>query len=196
MPLHTDPTRVAEGGYSLIEILLVLVLLGIATAMAVPRIDVDAYRISSAMEGLGSQLLAAQRRALTEQHDVVVAFDTAARTLRLHDDADDDGAIDVGEQVSFVPLGEGAVFGAGMAPLPSWWQGTGAVSFTHTQGGLPAVTFHRGGSASEEGGVLLTGRLAAAGRGAPRHSHALRIERSTGRVSWYDYDGSRWRTSF
>ena len=185
----------AAAGFSLIEVLIVLVLIGLATVMAVPRIDLDFYRIDAGMHAIGGQLLGAQRLAVKRQHNVVVAFDTAGNRLRIHQDADNDGVIDAGEINTYSALGDGVVFGSSGAPVAPLLGVNRVVSFAGRQNGMPAVTFRRSGSASEEGGFVLTSRRAAARASNPSSSRGLRVERSTGRITWYRYSGAWKRES-
>lgn len=171
----------------------VLVLMGILVAIAQPRLDFAGYRSSGAMQFVGTTLLAAQRAAVTRQHNVVVAFDAATNTLRLHYDRDNDGVMDTGEEVRREPLGEGVVYGRGTAAAA--FVGNGPITFVHRQAGLPAVTFHRNGSANEEGGVYLTTRRAVAGS-FPRDARLVVVDRATGRASWLAYTGSTWKREF
>ncbi|NIS32582.1 MAG: hypothetical protein GWO04_22640, partial [Actinobacteria bacterium] len=58
--------------------------------------------------------------------------------------------------VRTVELAEVVAFGRGSAPARPI--GAAAVVLTRTQAGAPAITFHRDGSANEEGGFYLTSR--------------------------------------
>lgn len=203
MPDHRAPpparsrlhdTLRSRGGYSLVEVMTVLVVMGILAAIAAPRLDVARYRADSAMQAVGSGLLVAQRAAVVKQHDVVVSFDTGARLVRTHEDADNDGRIDAGELVRVQPLDEGVAFGRGGAP--AFRIGDGPVSFTRAQAGRPAVTFHRNGSASEEGGVYLTSARAARGGAHPTDARVVVVDRATGRPSWFNYTGPTWKQGF
>ena len=187
--------RRSGAGFSLIEVLTVLVLIGLATVMAVPRIDLDFYRIDAGMHAMGTQLLGAQRLAMKKQHNVVVAFDTVGHRVRIHQDADNDGVIDAGEISAYIPLGDGVVFGSSGAPPSPLLGVSRVVSFAGRQDGMPAVTFRRSGSASEEGGFILTSKRAAAQADRPSSSRGVRVERSTGRITWYRYSGTWKRES-
>lgn len=187
-------SRHRAAGYSLIEVLTILAVLGIVTALAVPRIDFQRYQIDGAMQAVGSTLLAAQRTAVQEGHNVVVAFDVAGSRVRVHSDTDNDLAMDDGERLTFEPLGESVRFGRGGAP--SFFSKPQAVTFAGRQGALPAVVFYRNGAASEEGGFHLTSARALS---SPEYSHdtrALRIERATGRPSWFRQQSSSWKQEF
>jgi prepilin-type N-terminal cleavage/methylation domain-containing protein len=183
-----------QRGVTLIELVIVVVIIGIVTSIALPRIDLARIRVDAAMQSTGTTLLAAQRLAVTRGHDVVVMFDVANAALRVHQDADNDGAVGANELARAYPLGDQVVFGLGGAAAHPI--GGNAVNFVQTRNGLPAVTFHRSGSASEFGGVYLTSRRATLAAGRSGDTRALQIERSTGRTSWFRYNGSAWTQGF
>ncbi|HEX7242449.1 MAG TPA: prepilin-type N-terminal cleavage/methylation domain-containing protein [Longimicrobiaceae bacterium] len=186
-PLHTR-------GFTLAEVMTALVVVGIMVAIAAPRLDLTTFRVDGAMQAAGSTLLAAQRAAVVRQHDVVVAFQTDGGLIRVHEDADNDGLLDAGETVGFTELGEGVVFGRGGAPAHP--VGAGPVTFARRQGGVPCVTFHRNGTASEEGGAYLTTQAAARTGSKPATARLVRVDRATGRASWFRYSGGRWEQGF
>jgi prepilin-type N-terminal cleavage/methylation domain-containing protein len=185
--------RGRSAGFSLIEVLTVLALIGLATILAVPRIDLDWYRIDAGVRAMGSQLLSAQRLAVKRQHNVVVAIDSAGSRIRIHQDSNSNGVVDGGEPVSWEPLATGVIFGAAGADAPALLGTASAISFTGRQNGMPALTFHRSGSASEEGGFLLTTRRAAARVGSTYNSRGVRVERATGRITWYRFVPPTWK---
>jgi prepilin-type N-terminal cleavage/methylation domain-containing protein len=184
----------SAAGFSLIEILIVLAILGIVVAMVAPKIDLTRYRLESEMQGVGMTLLASERQAITQQHDVIVMFDAAQGLIRIHDDKNNNGLADAGERVRGVAIGEGVVFGRASAPARP--MGSGPVTFTKIVNGLPAVVFHRDGSASEAGGFYLTSVRAATSGTHVEDTRAIELERATGRASWYRYGPPSWRRAF
>lgn len=172
---------------------MVLVIFGILGAIVAPRLNLAPARGSAAASLSGSTLMAAQRAAVSRQHNVVVAFDQPRRRMRVHYDADNDGRVDTGEHVTWATLPDGVVFGRGGAPAGR--AGAGAVSFRLRQDGFPAVFFMRNGSASEEGGFYLMSADAQA-QGKAREARMLVLDRATGRPSWHRYDGAQWKTEF
>ncbi len=189
--LHLRPST--RSGVTLIELLIVVVIIGIVAAFALPRFDYTKYRIESSMRGVGTTLLSAQRRAVTAQHDVVITFDAGTNAIRVIEDANNNGLLDAGERTRGVPLGEQVVLSAGGAPAHP--VGLGPVTFKKKFAGLPALTYHRNGSASERGGVYLTSRRAVLSGTHANDTRLLEIERSTGRVSWHRYNGV-WQRGF
>ncbi len=179
-------------GFTLIEMLMVVAMIGIITAIAYPRIDTARFKIDAAMRGVGTTLLASQRTAVTRQHDVVVMFDVPNNLLRILWDADNDGVIDPGEHVRVLDLGTPVEFGRAAAnPMPEI--GSATISFTQQAAAMPALTFHRSGSASEEGGFYITSTRAAAGGDFPGDTRAVRVERGTGRTTWYRWLPPVWK---
>lgn len=180
-------------GFSIPELLLVLLLVAVLSLLVIPHIEIVKYRMDGATRGAVSALVAAQRQAVVRQHDVIVAFDVANRRLRIHQDSDNSGQIESGEQTRMVSFDAGVVFGLdGAPPLFS----PAVVSFTENQGGLPALRFIRNGSASEEGHIYLTSTRAAATGAHPRDTRAVKVDRATGRVTWYYYDRDEWKKGF
>lgn len=184
----------ARRGFTLIEVVIVAVIIGLLAVIALPNIDLPRYRIDNAMRSVGTSLQAAQRRAVTRQHDVVVLFAVSEQTIRVHEDANNNKQQDSGELVRAVPMGDQVAIGRGNAP--SHPLGSGPVTFSSDGGGVPVVTFHRNGSASEHGGVYLTSRRAINTGGHPEDTRLIEIERATGRVSWWRYLPPSWRQEF
>jgi prepilin-type N-terminal cleavage/methylation domain-containing protein len=188
--LNTSPK---PDGFTLIEIVMVMAVIGLLAAVAVPRLDFQTYRINSAVRSLNGLLARAQRLAVTNQYNVNVVFDVAQSQVRIHEDDDNDNTVDGGERVRRYPLGEGVVYGRGGAPFRAYM--VDPVSFTRRQSGLPVVIFRRDGSASENGGVYLTSvRAAESGRAGDARS--VEVVRATGRTEWYRYNGSAWERRF
>ena len=184
----------ASRGFTLLEMLLVIVIFGFLVTLVAPKIDLQKFTVDSAMQSAGTTLLVAQRLAVTRQHNIIVAFDTSAEAIRILDDANNNGSADPGEHLRVVPLSEHVVFGQGGAPPLGAW--AGPVSFTKTFGTLPAVTFHRDGSASEAGAVYLTTARAAAGPGHAGDTRVIETDRATARVSWYRAAPPNWKRGF
>jgi prepilin-type N-terminal cleavage/methylation domain-containing protein len=180
-------------GFTLPEVLAVVVIIGILATLAAPRLDVSRYRSETAAQAAAGAFLVAQRAAVARGHDVIVGFDVAGRRLRIHQDDDNDGRIDDGERVRFEPLPTGAVFGRGGAGANHPRLGTAAVSFTALRDGLPALIFNRSGSTSEEGGVYLTSAVAEAERNRPMVSRAVVVERASGRPVVARYTPAGWK---
>jgi prepilin-type N-terminal cleavage/methylation domain-containing protein len=176
-------------GFSLIELLVAIGVVAVLAAIAIPRIDLDGYKVSAAVRAVTSSLTYAQRLAVSLQHDVRVAFDSTNSRLRVHEDTDNDNVMDAGERVTFTPLDNGVIFGRG--PTPAFTFGNNTFNFNGTQTGLPMLVFRRDGSASENGGFYLNAVRAVAA-GNPSKARAGEIIRSSGRIVWYSYGSFAW----
>jgi prepilin-type N-terminal cleavage/methylation domain-containing protein len=187
--------KLTRDGFTLIEMVLVVVIVGIVAALTLPRIDYTKYRVNSSMRGLGTTLLGAQRRAVSRQHDVIVTFDVTRQAIRIHEDANNNGALDDGERTRGIPLGEHVVIGRASTPAYAPI-GPGPVALTKRVDGIPALTFHRNGSASEMGGVYLTSRRALNSSDILNDTRLVTIERATGRVSWFSHKSTGWEQGF
>lgn len=174
-------------GFSLVEMLVILTILGLVAGMMVPQLHMGQRQADSEMRALASTVMSAQRRAVARQTNVVVSFDVNERYVRALVDEDGDESADPGEHVRTTPLGEHVVFGRGSAPTHPL--GSGPVTFSKTVDGMPSVVFHRNGAASAEGGVYLTTEMAVNQGDRPEDTRLLWITRATGRVSWLRYDG-------
>ena len=55
--------------------LIVIIIVAITTAIALPQINVSGIRSKSSVQSLGTTMLALQREAIAKQHNVVVVID-------------------------------------------------------------------------------------------------------------------------
>lgn len=183
-----------RSGFTLVELLVVMTIIGIVATFAMPRIDYTRIRMDSGFRQVAMRLLAAQRKAVLQQHAVIVALDSAGRQLRIHEDRNNNGVIDAGERIEYMLLEDGVVFGRGSAPAASI--GSNAIMLKKKQGTLPAVTFHRSGSAGELGGFYLTSARGGSSARFAEDARAFEIDRATGRTSLLQYAGGRWIRRF
>jgi prepilin-type N-terminal cleavage/methylation domain-containing protein len=186
----TDRRR---SGFTIIEILMVVVLIGLIAGIAIPRLKIGSYRVNGAARSVASLLARAQRLAVTNQYDVNVLFDVAGNAIRVHEDADADNVIDNNERVRRYPLGDGVEFGLGGAPQRP--AGAGPVTFTRQLAGQAELIFRRDGSASENGAIYITTPNAQAA-GRVNDARSIEVVRATGRPQWYTYQGSAWVRKF
>jgi prepilin-type N-terminal cleavage/methylation domain-containing protein len=182
-------------GFTLMEMLVTVTIIGILATIALPRINVSRTEAESAMIGLGTALQAAQREGIARQHDVLVTFDEPAGTVRMIFDANNNGSLDAGERSRAIPLGNQVVFGRAAAPALPF--GVALVNFPVGTTGLPTLVFHRNGSANFAGGFYLTSVRAQAGDpNNQSDTRAVGVVRATGRVEWMRYIDNAWRRGF
>jgi Tfp pilus assembly protein FimT len=185
--------RSDRNGFTLTELLILVVIVGLMTTLARPAISALRSEANASTAALASTLQAAQREAVTRQHDVLVQFDAPNRRLVVVLDADNSGAANGTERVRNVPLYDGMVM-ARPTTVAARTFGTGPVSFAAGTGGLPTLTFRRNGAASAAGGFYVTSARAVQGdRRRDADTRALEIVRATGRVEWWRWTGSAWR---
>jgi prepilin-type N-terminal cleavage/methylation domain-containing protein len=189
MTQHTHGTQLTTSrrGVTLIEMMIVVVLLSLVSALALPKLNIAQFRTDNSVRALRSTLQTAQRLAITRQYDVIVSFDTLNQRIRTVEDLNNNYAADAGERVSWIPMDQGVRFAVPANGL------TGSVS-TSVVGtnvmsinSMPSVVFLRSGSASSSVEVYLT---------APGNEgsewRAVRVTQSTGRTVWYRWLLTAW----
>ena len=181
---------VSPRGFTLIELLLVITVVGIVLAITLPNLRIDKKQVDAAVRQVGMGLMAAQREAVARQHNVLVVFDTAARTLVTVWDANNNARIDAGERSRVFPLPEALLLQrpAGVAPVP------GDTTGVAQMGGIargPSLVLQRSGSASR--GVTVYFTMPASLTSSAKDVRAVRVHRATGQASWYAWTGTAWR---
>lgn len=179
-----------EAGFSLLELVVVVIVAAIVAGIAMPVVNVARFRTDTAVLELSSAMQAAQRTAVLRGHPVVVAFDVPSRRVRIHLDANGDNIVQGTESVRHLELTQGVVFSRGGADKLEF--GEGPITFTRTQDGMPALTFRRNGSASEEGAVYITSGRGATTGAFPDESRAVEVSRATGRITCLRFSSSEW----
>ncbi|HEY5940295.1 MAG TPA: GspH/FimT family protein [Gemmatimonadales bacterium] len=177
-------------GFSMIELLTVIVVMGLIAAVAVPRSGISTYQANAGAQVVSTTLSYAQRQAISRQADTRVAFDLPNNRMRIHEDRNNDNVIDAGERVTFSNLPEGITFGRGSAAARP--MGGAVVTFTRAQGILPVLIFRRDGTASEDGGVYLT-TIAGLSIDRTADVRAVEIARATGRPTWFSFGTGVWK---
>jgi type II secretory pathway pseudopilin PulG len=178
-PLHQT---VARRGVTLIELVLVFVLVGILTALAIPIVNTPGFRADSEARNARTVLQMAQRLAITHQYDVVVGFDTINMRIRVLEDTNNNNIIDAGERVTYHGFENGIKFAT--PPSNIGLNGTvagHAITGTHIQtlNGLPSIVFLRSGSASSDVQIYLTSP-----RSVTADYRGIAVTQSTGRTTY------------
>lgn len=174
-------------GFTLAEMMIVMILMGILGSMIARGINSGPYRMDAAARVIRSAMQQGQRTAILRQYDVVVSFDSARQRMRVFEDANNDHTLDTTDLVTYRSLETGSIF----ARPTNGVDGQVSTSFIAPAlpvAGLPSVVFHRDGSTNDAVVVY----MADAAPGAKTY-RAVGVTRSTGRVQWYRGDGLRWK---
>jgi prepilin-type N-terminal cleavage/methylation domain-containing protein len=181
--------RSRESGFSMVELMMTLAIIAIIAAVALPQLDFQRYRMDGATRSLSGLLARAQILAVKNQSNVNVVFDVANQRVMMHEDDNNDNAVNNNERVRYYPLGETVVYGTGPAPTRVFTPAP--VTFTRAQAGMPEIVFRRDGSASENGAIYITS-LNAATTGRSKDARSVETVMATGRIEWFKYTGSTW----
>lgn len=174
------PRRSNELGFTAVDLIMTLALLGIVLSLGLTRMDSSAWRLDTAATQVAQRTRVARSLAVLRQENVIVTFDVAKRVIVLHEDTNGNGSVDAGERVMRYPLDGDVRFTRGAASAYQGFTG-GAVTFSNSQ-----VTFRRNGSASEEGAVYV-------GRGTDdAHPVVVVVNRATGYTETLKHTGSGW----
>lgn len=172
-----------RAGFSLAELMIVLVVAGTLMALGVPRLDYGKYRADAAVQNLRTVLMQAQRTALLRQYDVVISIDTVHNGLKWAEDANNDGAIQPTEHVRTYPLSDQVVFYAAPVGIDGLAASAVSGSAMSSLNSLPTITFHRDGAASSDLTLYLAGATSPS-----RTYRAVRLTQSTARTDWYRFN--------
>ena len=191
--------RTGEGGYSLIEMMLVVGILGVLAAAAVVQIGTTsaAMKGDGAMRVVRSQLNQAQQMSITQRRYMRVTFDSTSNQVSI-----------VREEVagttttlSSVPFEGGAQFmlTTGLPDTPDAFGKTAATAFTSPQGTFASATgstsvakFAPDGTLVDWNGQLTNGTVFTALPQSSLSARAVTVLGSTGRVRAYRWNGKAW----
>ncbi len=129
-------------GFSLVELLSVLILLGILSVVAVARIDIDPFRSAGFNQELRAALRFAQKFAITSGCDVQVSVVAAtdSYSLNLRGDAVANAAACLTATGAFaVPLPNPAGSGAFSGTAPAGIDISNDLSFFYDRQGRPSI---------------------------------------------------------
>jgi Tfp pilus assembly protein FimT len=169
-------------GYSVGELLWVIVILSIVAALAIPRLDWMKFRINAEVRNISLQMTYAQRLAVSLQHNVQVTVNHATRRLIVDEDRNNDGTYAPSERRRVVQLDDGVNFERnGMPDLPAPAPTTE----------LFTIIYRRDGSA-DQAGVIFLNSIRGVNMGTNGDGRALEITRATGRATSYSYASGAW----
>jgi prepilin-type N-terminal cleavage/methylation domain-containing protein len=174
--------------FTLIEIAMVIVLIGIVAGFAVSRVNITGYRIDANIRLLQNALIGAQQTAITRNVYVLVMFDASSHRVRILQDADNDGTVSASETVTYRALDNARFLTPATTldgALPIYLNGPGVI-----ETGNPlqrAVRFAPNGALSGDA-VLYIGSTS----DRPDDMRALTIVGATGRTAFWSHGGGAW----
>ena len=98
-------------GFTMIELLMIVTIIGLMALIMLLRIRVDNVSVDTTARAVSMSMMVAQRDAVSRQQNVIVAFDTAAHTVRTVWDANNNGVMDSGERAHPFLLPEKVIIG-------------------------------------------------------------------------------------
>ena len=181
--------REGRSGFTLVELMMVVVLIALTSAWALPKFSIARYRADAAGRLVRTQIQVARRNAITRQSDVIFSFDIPGNRIRIVQDFNNNDTVNVGDKVDYRKLEDGAKFAT-----PSWAGPTGVIptaaltgSSLRTVAGLPGVIFRRDGAASSDFQVYVTVRDA-----NKTEYRAVTLVGASGRTDFWKYNGTAW----
>ena len=174
-------------GFTLFELIAVIVIISVLAGVALPRVNLHQFRIDAGVRVVQSALQQSTRFAVQKQHDVYVSFDIPGKRLMIVDDLNNSGTADAGERVQWRVLEDGVRFA--VPPSSIGGNAVAAVAGTNLKAinGLPTIIFRRDGAASTDLQVYITSTRPDSG-----DFKALSVARSTGHVDYYRYKAGNW----
>jgi len=151
-PDHTS----TRAGFTLLELMLVVVIMGVFMSLAIPKMNISRSRAEGSAQQIRSVFLTAQRTSLTRQYDVIVSFDTSNKNaIRIGEDANNDGVVTGVEWKFWRSLGEGTFMMPAVGSDNTNPPAAKIVGTFKTVDGMPSIIFHRDGSASTDAEVYV-----------------------------------------
>ena len=186
-PIRTSMRRPGEAGYTLVEIMVAVMIIGIVGSMTVfsVRSALPTMRGDAAMDQVLSAMRVGRDSAITQRRRVDVRFTLPQRIdlVRI------DGNV---ERVLATTVFESSpqfMLTAGVPDTPDAYGNATAVSF----GGAAVVRFNPDGTLTDGANVPLNGTVFLAQPNEARSARAVKVTGVTGRAQAYRWDGRAWQ---
>ena len=182
-------------GFTVTELLIAAGILGILSSIAIPSYNgwLPKTRVNGAIRELFTELQLAKMKAISENNDYVITFDTANNAYSIYDDDDNDFATagaeldELAKAIDIDNRHPGIAYGYIPGNSPSGSAITKAVTFSGTP---PRVTFSPTGLANKKGSIYLLPTVDSSNSRKDRQRAITVLQ--TGRVRLYRHTGSTW----
>jgi Tfp pilus assembly protein FimT len=178
-----------RAAHTLVEMLIVLVVLAVTATLAMPRLNYVALRLDGNSRIVRNTLQQAWRASVQKQHDILVSFDTAGRSIRTIEDTNGDNQVTAGERVLVRPLEEGVRFDTPSASIGGYTLNPVTGPGVRSINALPTVIFRRNGSTSGDAEIYVSAR-----NKSVKEWRAVTLAQSTGRTEWFRLVSGAWRS--
>jgi prepilin-type N-terminal cleavage/methylation domain-containing protein len=180
-----------RAGFTFAELMIAIAILGIVAAIAIPQLSeyLPRSRVNGAARELFTELQVSKMRAISENNNYVITFNTSNNTFKIHDDDNSNGTEDTGESVKTVDIEE-RYPGIGYGYITGTYNTSGSaliskpVTFSGTP---PSLTFKPTGL-SKAGAAYL---IPTAETSEKDRQRAI-TSAITGRVRLYRHTGTEW----
>lgn len=184
------PRASRRAGFTVLEILMVMALIGIMAGLAITRVGFVGFRMDANIRLLQNAIIGAQQLAIQRNTHVQVMFDANEHRLRIVQDFNNNGVMDGGDSVRYRPLADGAEFQAPPTTIdgatPAYVTGPGRVDTGNPM--QAAIRIAPNGSLSGDVVVYI-----GSSRQFAEDWRALTIIGATSRTGFWSHATGSWR---
>jgi prepilin-type N-terminal cleavage/methylation domain-containing protein len=184
----------SKQGFTLIEVMIVIVIIGILSSVAIPNYSrwKEKYEINGETKKVYFDLLLAHSTAISNNHKVLVTFDSVNHSYKVHKDINNNAVEEAGEDIKIVKLNdEDRVqfnFNAGVSDV----DGNPVLKPISFASNVNTITFNSRGQASTSGSIFLIHKNDIGL--SNNRLRSINIIKSTGSIESYEFtDEGVWR---